>query len=159
MGQEIERKFRVTGDGWRSGQRVRICQGYLRLDAACTVRVRLKETNDGKHAQAYITIKGKTEGATRPEYEYEIPTDDAQELLEQFCQRPLIEKHRYVLQDAGMTWEVDEFLGENAGLVVAEVELTDADQTFEQPDWLGEEVTDDSRYFNAMLTQHPYSQW
>jgi len=157
MGREIERKFLVTGEGWRTGQRTLIRQGYLRLDEACTVRVRVKRRDEQE--QAYITVKGKTEGATRAEYEYEIPADEAGELLEQFCQRPLIEKHRYVLEHAGMTWEVDKFLGENAGLVVAEVELTDADQTFTHPDWLGQEVTEDQRYYNAVLTQHPYSQW
>lgn len=159
MGQEIERKFLVVGDDWRSGQRTTIRQGYLSTEPARTVRVRTKENAVTKQRHGYLTIKGKSTGAARAEYEYEIPIDDATELLNQLCLHPLIEKHRYEVNHAGMTWEVDEFFGENAGLVVAEIELDAADQPFERPDWLGNEVTDDRRYFNAALSQHPYKAW
>ncbi|MCB0061244.1 MAG: CYTH domain-containing protein [Caldilineaceae bacterium] len=159
MGQEIERKFLVTGDAWRCGECTTIRQGYLVTDKARTVRVRTKERAETGDTHAYLTIKGATSGAARAEYEYEIPLTDAQELLDQLCIRPLIEKHRYTLQHAEMTWEVDEFFGDNAGLIVAEIELDDADQSFAKPDWLGKEVTDDHRYFNAALTQHPYREW
>lgn len=159
MGQEIERKFLVNGDGWRSGTRTTIRQGYLVTDKERTVRVRTKETADMSSTHAYLTIKGKTTGAARAEYEYEIPVADAQELLDQLCFRPLIEKHRYTLHHETMTWEVDEFFGENAGLVVAEIELEQEEQEFVKPEWLGKEVTDDQRYFNASLTNHPYHEW
>ncbi len=159
MGQEIERKFLVTDDAWRSGNRTTIRQGYLSREKARTVRVRTKADGTTSTVHAYFTIKGATAGAVRAEYEYEIPVADADELLEQLCLRPLIEKHRYTLNHEGMTWEVDEFFGENQGLVVAEIELEEADQTFTSPPWLGKEVTDDPRYFNAALSQHPYTQW
>lgn len=156
MGQEIERKFLVTGDGWRTGHCTTIRQGYLSIEPARTVRVRTKVSET---ATAYLTIKGESSGAARAEYEYAIPVDDANELLDTLCRRPLIEKHRYTLDVAGMSWEVDEFFGDNRGLVVAEIELDDADQSFTKPEWLGEEVTEDPRYFNAALTQTPYKSW
>ncbi|MEZ4674012.1 MAG: CYTH domain-containing protein [Caldilineaceae bacterium] len=159
MAQEIERKFLVTGDGWRSGQRITIRQGYLSTEPERTVRVRTKADSTTGKTHAYLTIKGNTEGASRAEYEYEIPVDDTNELLDRLCQRPLIEKHRYTLEHGDMTWEVDEFFGDNAGLVVAEIELESADQHFIHPPWLGQEVTNDHRYFNASLTQHPYREW
>ncbi len=106
-----------------------------------------------------MTIKGKSVGASRAEYEYEIPILEAHELLDHLCQRPLIEKIRHRITQGAVTWEIDEFLGENAGLVVAEVELADADQKFEKPAWLGQEVTDDLRYFNSSLVTHPFTQW
>ncbi|MCB0061838.1 MAG: CYTH domain-containing protein, partial [Caldilineaceae bacterium] len=147
------------GDGWRSGRCTTIRQGYLSVDPERTVRVRTKEDRGSAVAHAYITIKGKTVGTARAEYEYEIPVADANELLDQLCLRPLIEKHRYTLPFGAMTWEVDEFFGENQGLILAEVELEDVAQNFAKPPWLGEEVSQDSRYFNASLTQHPYTQW
>lgn len=159
MGQEIERKFLVSGDMWRSGRCMIIRQGYLSVEKTCTVRVRTKADVATAVTHAYFTIKGKTEGAVRAEYEYEIPVADANELLEQLCRQPLIEKQRYTVQYEGMTWEVDEFFGENRGLIVAEIELERADQEFARPPWLGEEVTDDHRYFNAALSQRPYGQW
>ena len=154
MATEIERKFLVKGDQWRllaTGTIYR--QGYLSTKKDCSVRVRLAGN------QAYLTIKGVTEGCSRAEYEYPIPAKDAQEMLDNLCQAPLIEKTRYKIDYAGLIWEVDEFAGENQGLIIAEVELTDENQSIELPDWVGKEVSDDARYFNANLVQHPYSQW
>lgn len=154
MAQEIERKFLVSSDAWRelaSGTNYR--QGYLSTVKERTVRVR---TIDDK---GYLTIKGITVGATRAEYEYEIPADEANELLDNLCERPLIEKTRYKIPHGGLTWEVDEFAGDNQGLIVAEVELTAEDQEVALPDWAGEEVTGDPRYFNSNLIANPYSTW
>jgi CYTH domain-containing protein len=154
MPTEIERKFLVKGDEWRTlatGTVYR--QGYLSTKKGCTVRVRLVGN------QGYLTIKGSTKGISRAEYEYPIPAEDAQEMLGNLCEPPLIEKTRYKIEFAGLTWEVDEFAGENQGLIIAEVELTDENQIIELPDWIGKEVSDDSRYFNANLVQHPFSQW
>ncbi len=109
--------------------------------------------------QGYLTIKGSTKGFSRAEYEYPIPAEDAQEMLDHLCDRPLIEKTRYKIELAGLIWEVDEFAGENQGLIVAEVELTDENQTLELPDWIDVEVSDDPRYFNVNLAQHPYNKW
>lgn len=153
MGKEIERKFLVTGDNWRSAHAKLLRQGYLSTDKHRTVRVRVSGES------AFLTIKGLTSGATRQEFEYPIPVDDANEMLDELCQPPLIEKRRHVVRVDGMTWEIDEFLGENAGLVVAEVELQDEDQTFNRPAWLGDEVTEDPRYYNANLVLQPYSKW
>ncbi len=152
MALEIERKFLVTGTAWREAAGVRYAQGYLNRDKYRTVRVRV--AGDA----AFLTIKGLTQGATRAEFEYPIPVADAQALLG-LCEGPLIEKTRYVVQVGTTTWEVDEFHGENAPLVVAEVELTSEDAAFERPDWLGEEVTHDARYFNASLSQLPFQRW
>jgi adenylate cyclase len=154
MGTEIERKYLVKGDAWRAlaaGTHYR--QGYLNSDKARTVRIR---SAGGK---AYITIKGLTVGATRSEYEYEIPVADGNAMLDALAERPIIEKKRYKIPHAGVTIEVDEFLAENAGLVVAEVELKSEGQAFDKPAWLGEEVTGDPKYYNANLIKHPYSKW
>lgn len=154
MGTEIERKFRVSGDAWRGrGTATRYRQGYLSTVKERTVRVRVA----GDRAQ--LTIKGITVGASRTEFEYEIPVDDADVMLDELCEQPIIDKVRHVVEIDGTTWEIDEFAGANAGLVVAEVELDDADQHVTRPAWLGEEVTDDPRYFNANLVAHPYSEW
>lgn len=154
MAIEIERKFLVTGDAWkRAAVGVLYRQGYLSTDKARTVRVRIAGE------RAFITIKGMAIGIARPEFEYEIPPDDAAAMLDGLCLKPLIEKRRYTLERKGMRWEVDEFLGENLGLVVAEVELDSADQAIELPEWIGLEVTDDARYFNSSLIAHPFSQW
>jgi CYTH domain-containing protein len=109
--------------------------------------------------QGYLTIKGLTEGFSRPEYEYPIPAADAQEMLDKLCESPLIEKTRYKIDLAGLTWEIDEFAGENQGLIVAEVELSDENHIIELPDWIDKEVSGDSRYYNVNLAQHPFSQW
>jgi adenylate cyclase len=154
MAEEIERKFLVRSDGWReAGPGVVIRQGYLCLDPARTVRVR---TAAGR---GYLTLKGLTRGAVRAEYEYEIPCADAGEMLERLCERPLIEKTRHRIEWGGRIWEVDEFDGENRGLVVAEVELERPDAEIVLPDWAGPEVTADRRFFNASLVRAPYTRW
>lgn len=153
MGQETERKFLVVGDEWKQGSGILYRQGYLSTSKERSVRVR----RGG--ARGYLTIKGEMIGATRSEYEYEIPVVDADEMLEVLCEQPLIKKRRYLVEHAGLTWEIDEFLNENIGLVVAEVELKREDQPIERPTWVGQEVTDDPRYLNANLIRHPYREW
>ncbi|MDH3702956.1 MAG: CYTH domain-containing protein [Alphaproteobacteria bacterium] len=154
MAQEIERKFLVTGQAWRTlapGTLYR--QGYLSVAKECTVRVRIAGE------KGYMTVKGPTVGSSRAEFEYEIPVADADAMLDALCARPLIEKTRRRIPFEGLVWEVDEFAGDNEGLVVAEVELTDEAQKITLPDWVGEEVTHDPRYFNANLVTHPYKAW
>lgn len=154
MAQEIERKFLVVGDGWRRlGDSAEFRQGYLSTVKERTVRVRTVGE------QAFLTVKGITVGATRTEFEYEIPAGDARVMLDELCEQPIIEKTRHTVDWHGMTWEIDEFSGVNEGLIVAEVELDSADQEFPHPDWVGEEVTADPRYFNANLIARPYSTW
>ena len=154
MGIEIERKFLLANDAWRGlGQPTRMRQGYLAADPVRTVRVRI----EGE--RAVITIKSKSEGARRGEWEYEIPVSDASELLDRLCEQPLVEKTRHRIEHAGHTWEVDEFEGENAGLVVAEIELGSEDEAFDKPAWVGREVTGDARYYNSSLMRLPYSRW
>ena len=151
MGTEIERKFLMKDDSWRSlAKGTKYRQGYLNSTKERVVRVR---TIDDK---GFLTIKGITTGATRVEYEYEIPDAEATAMLDELCEKPLIEKNRYKIALGGFTWEVDEFFGENQGLIVAEVELESEDQQFEKPDWIGEEVTGDPKYFNSNLIQNPY---
>ena len=154
MGIEIERKFIVAGDGWRTTAttQTRFSQGYLSRDPARTVRVRI--AGDA----AFLTIKGATTGATRAEFEYGIPVADAQQLLA-MSDGPVVEKVRYLCPHEGMTWEVDEFLGANAGLVVAEIELVSEGQVFARPAWLAAEVTGDGRYVNANLAVNPFTRW
>ena len=152
MGIEIERKFLVVGDAWRAAPAVFYSQGYLNRDKARTVRVRIAGE------EAFLTIKGASVGASRAEFEYPIPVWDARELLA-MCEQPLIEKNRRKILHDGFVWEVDEFLGENRGLVVAEIELPAEDAVFTQPDWVGEEVTSDARYFNSNLSATPFSRW
>ncbi|XHS76990.1 CYTH domain-containing protein [Burkholderiaceae bacterium UC74_6] len=153
MGVEIERKFLVTGEDWkRSSTPQFLSQGYLNRDKQRTVRVRIAGD------EAWLTIKGQSQGATRAEFEYAVPLADAQQLLA-MCDGPRVEKNRWRVPHGGLVWEVDEFLGENAGLVVAEVELTSEDQRFDKPTWAGAEVTDDPRYFNSSLAGKPYSSW
>jgi CYTH domain-containing protein len=153
-GVEIERKYLPKGDGWRNaaGPGVVVRQGYL-ASGACTVRVRVKGDN------GYITVKGPTTGASRAEYEYPIPIEDARAMLDSLCATPLIEKTRYVVRHAGLSFEIDEFHGENAGLVLVEVELESEDQKIELPEWVGEEVTSDSRYYNSNLARNPFCRW
>jgi adenylate cyclase len=154
MGQEIERKFLVVGDAWREqAQGEVICQGYIPTQDARTVRVR--RVGD----RAYLTLKGPAVGLVRPEFEYAIPADDAQTILDTLCQPPLIEKTRYRLPQGDIVWEIDEFWGDNEGLIMAEVELTQADQLVELPDWIGQEVSDDARYYNSYLARHPFKTW
>lgn len=154
MGIEIERKFLVQGEQWKLGAtRSLLCQGYISAEPGRIVRVRI----DGDAAM--LTIKGMTTGIRRAEWEYPIPVADARSLLDELCQKPLIEKYRYRLPIGGLIWEIDEFLGDNAGLVVAEVELESESQLFDRPVWLGEDVSHDHRYANASLLQHPFSHW
>ena len=151
MPVEIERKFLVVGDGWRHGAPgQRFCQGYLAADGAvATVRVR----RAGR--AAYLTVKGKGDGLVRPEFEYSIPVEDADAMLRDLCRRPLIEKTRHEVAHAGHVWHVDEFGAENAGLVLAEVELDRPDERVVLPPWVGEEVTADPRFRNSALVALP----
>jgi adenylate cyclase len=154
MGIEIERKFLLANDDWRGlGQPTPMRQGYLAADPVRTVRVRI----EGE--RAVITIKSKSVGISRGEWEYEIPVSDASELLQGLCETPLVEKTRHRIEHAGHIWEVDEFHGDNAGLVVAEIELDAEDEAFEIPAWIGREVTGDKRYYNSSLIRLPYSKW
>ncbi len=154
MAREIERTFLVAGDAWRAlAEGVVYRQGYLSTDVERTLRVRVAGP------KGTLTVKGMTVGATRTEFEYEIPLTDAEAMLDALCIRPLIEKTRHRIEFDGLVWEVDVFAGDNHGLVVAEVELAREDQAFRLPDWIGEEVTDDPRYYNANLVAHPYKDW
>ncbi|MFN8064175.1 MAG: CYTH domain-containing protein [Vicinamibacterales bacterium] len=154
MAVEIERKFLVVGTEWQSlAEGVLYRQGYLSSAKERVVRVRTAGPD------AFLTIKGFTTGVTRLEFEYPIPFDDATAMLDRVCERPLIAKTRYRIPVGGFTWEVDQFHEENEGLVVAEIELPDANTVFERPSWVGEEVSGDARYFNANLIQHPFSRW
>jgi len=156
MRQEIERKFLVVGNGWRNaaGAGKICCQGYITAaPVGATVRVRLFGE------QGFLTIKGPTRGISRPECEYEIPAADAEYMIENLCGNRLVSKKRYTFEISGMIWEVDEFSGSNEGLIVAEIELESEDQPFGKPEWLGAEVTFDSRYTNTALALHPFAQW
>lgn len=152
MAVEIERKFLVVGDAWRDVEGKHIRQAYLCLDEGRTVRVRT--TGD----RAFLTIKGPAQGISRDEFEYAIPFSDAEHLL-QLCAEPAIEKIRREVPFKGFVWEVDEFFGANAGLVIAEIELDTESEEFALPEWVGAEVTDDARYFNSALALAPYSTW
>jgi adenylate cyclase len=154
MGKEIERKFLVKSSAYQElapGTHYR--QGYLNSQKERVVRVRT--IND----QGFMTIKGITSGATRVEYEYEIPAKDATEMLDDLCEQPIIDKVRYKVPMGDFVWEIDEFHGMNEGLIVAEVELIAEDQEFPKPDWIGEEVTGDAKYYNSNLILHPYTNW
>lgn len=155
MGKEIERKFLVNGTGYRKNSTMTYYkQGYLSVDKERTVRIRIIGE------KGFITIKGKNEGISRPEYEYEIPVKEAGEILNNLCLKPIIEKYRYIYKHLDNTiWEIDEFLGENEGLIVAEIELPTEDTVFTKPDWIGKEVTDDPRYYNSNLIRNPFKQW
>ena len=155
MALEIERKFLVANDDWRQAVERRVCirQGYLNQAKACSVRVRTVEN------RGWLNIKSVTIGAQRHEYEYEIPYADAEEMLNTLCQGPLIEKVRHFVPYLGYLWEIDVFEGDNAGLIVAEIELHSPDESFPTPPWLGQEVTEDARYYNTCLAQNPYKAW
>ncbi len=153
MALEIERKYLLVSDEWRSqGLGKMIRQGYLSREPERTVRVRICDE------QAYMTVKGRAHGITRVEIEFAISLDHANELMS-LCLQPLIEKTRYEIWHAGMKWEVDEFHGANAGLIVAEIELPSEETTFEKPVWCGKEVSQDFRYANSYLSQHPFVDW
>jgi adenylate cyclase len=160
MGTEVERKFLVIGEAWREQvtEAVHIVQGYLaRPDAAhpgaATIRVRTKGQ------RAFLTIKGPSAGIARSEFEYEIPADDARAMLDQLAQGPVVDKVRHLVPVGAHVWEVDVFAGDNAPLVMAEVELGAADEPFDLPAWAGRDVSDDGRYYNANLALAPYSTW
>ena len=154
MAKEIERKFLVHPRKWSDlGAGLPIRQGYLCATKKSSVRVRTYGD------RAYVTIKGHTTEITRDEYEYEIPFKDATEMLDGLCIHPLIEKTRYRIPFGGHTFEVDEFIGVNLGLTVAEVELKSADEKIELPDWIDREVSDDPRYYSSNLSAKPFSTW
>ncbi|MCC5637299.1 CYTH domain-containing protein [Nostoc sp. CHAB 5844] len=154
MAKEIERKFLVQGDAWRKlGTGSVYRQGYIATQKAVTVRVRIANN------RGYLTIKSPIVNYSRSEFEYEIPVADAQEMLDTLCDRPLIEKVRYKIELNGLIWEIDEFDGDNKGLILAEVELSDAQQQVEIPEWIGEEVSTDRKYFNSNLAKFPFSKW
>lgn len=155
MGIEIERKFLVQSDAWRAAttSRQRLTQGYLCREPSRVVRVRVAGE------QGFLTIKGAPQGLARLEFEYPIPTADARQLL-QLADGPVIDKWRHLCPAGeGQVWEIDEFLGDNAGLIVAEIELQDEAQAFARPEWLGAEVTEDKRYLNANLAVRPFKSW
>ncbi len=161
MGLEIERKFLVTSDAWRAAAHavIPMAQGYVNDTAAiesgaqkASVRVRIQGDT------AFLNLKSREIGHTRQEFDYPIPVEDARALLA-LCVGGLIDKRRHLVRHGGLLWEVDEFLGDNAGLVVAEVELEHADQPIDLPEWAGDEVTDDVRYYNLALAAHPYTTW
>jgi adenylate cyclase len=155
MATEIEHKFLLRDDRWRSQveRSARLRQGYLISDARCSVRVRVAES------QGFLNIKSGTLGIQRSEYEYPIPLAEAEEILDTLCAKPLLEKTRHYLKFDQHLWEIDEFSGENAGLIVAEVELSRIDEPFARPDWLGKDVSYDIRYYNSQLARHPYQTW
>ena len=155
MATEIERKFLLASDDWRSEvqESTRLIQGYLARGSQTAVRVRIK----GDTAQ--LNIKHTVDGINRLEFEYPLPLQDAQEILERVALRPLIDKTRHHVRRGRHLWEIDEFHGDNAGLIVAEIELNDPDEPFDRPRWLGKEVSEDVRYYNSRLSERPYSQW
>ncbi|MDG4553927.1 MAG: CYTH domain-containing protein [Candidatus Competibacter sp.] len=155
MAMEIEHKFLVRDDRWRRKieRSVRMRQGYLTSDARCSVRVRVAG------GQGYLNIKSGTLGIQRSEYEYPIPLAEAEEILDTLCEQPLLEKTRHFVHFGAHLWEIDEFEGDNAGLIVAEVELSRPDEPFDRPDWLSTDVSHDIRYYNSQLARHPYRTW
>ena len=155
MGLEIERKFLVRGESWRESvtHQVSIKQGYLTNEIRLVTRVRISGN------QAFLTLKGATDGIRRSEFEYEIPLADAQAMLASLSDGSVIEKTRFFVPIENHMWEIDIFDGDNAGLIVAEIELRDEAENFVKPDWLGEEISTDARYFNANLIRHPYMNW
>lgn len=155
MATEIERKFLVKGDSWRDAvlSQERIMQGYLANNQNATVRVRVK--GEG----AFLTIKGATQGISRSEFEYPIPVEDAEAMLAELPVSPPIDKVRYLVRHGDRVWELDVFAGDNAGLVMAELELEREDQPVELPDWAGDEVSADPRYYNVNLARHPFKHW
>jgi adenylate cyclase len=155
VGIEIERKFRVINDSWRERvlQRTLLRQGYIANTRRASVRVRLAGE------AGWLSVKAMARGLSRAEYEAAIPSQEANEMLDQLCEGPLIEKWRHIVVHQGSEWEIDEFLGANAGLVIAELELESEDAVFARPPWLGVEVTHDERYYNFRLSEKPYRHW
>ena len=154
MKKEIERKFIVLDQSYKNLGNYKYCiQGYIPSNNEPLIRVRIIGN------KSYLTIKSDVNGITRLEYEYEIPIQDAKDLLELYCQESIVEKNRYIISYKSTIWEVDEFLGGNKGLVVAEVELTSEDQEYDSPEWIGEEVSTDKKYYNYNLAHHPFQKW
>ena len=155
MALEIEKKFLVDKNKWEAiekSNRSFIKQGYILTDSHKTIRIRQTDS------KSYITIKGSNVGAIRPEYEYEIPYEDAEELIDKFAVSS-ITKIRYIIEYKNKKWEVDEFLGDNEGLIIAEIELKDENEEFELPEWIGKEVTDIEKYYNSRLSEVPFKKW
>ena len=153
MATEIERKFLVANSSWKNNTEGSLFkQAYLNSHPDRTVRVRITDK------KAFLTIKSKNKGISRQEFEYEIPVSDAEALL-RLCETPPLEKRRHLIPYGNHVWEIDEFSGINQGLVIAEIELKTETEFFEKPEWLGEEVSDDPRYFNSQLSVHPFTQW
>jgi len=154
MGIEIERKFLLQNSDWKefSDNGVQIKQGYLNSNTERTVRVRILDE------KGFLTIKSKTVNITRQEFEYEIPLEEALQLLK-ICEKPLIEKKRFKVLVDNIIWEIDEFKGDNKGLIIAEVELQNEDQQVTLPNWIGKEVSNDDRYYNSSLIQTPFASW
>lgn len=155
MATEIERKFLLKDASWKAlaDEGTQYSQGYLLGSQKASVRVRIQGE------RAFLNIKSATIDITRQEFEYEVPLDEAKEMLETLCGKPLISKKRYHLKSENHLWEIDVFQGDNEGLVVAEIELADENEYFVQPDWLGDEVSDDERYYNVSLVKHPFKNW
>jgi len=155
MAKEIERKFLLKSDTWcdEVDSSCRYAQGYMSSSEKVSIRIRISDE------KAYLNFKSATLGISRTEYEYEVPLADADDMLANFCEGPLIEKVRYFVKRGDHTWEIDVFEGDNTGLVVAEIELQTEDESFDVPDWIGAEVSDDPRYYNVCLVTHPYCQW
>ena len=155
MAIEIERKFLLKNDSWRDhyGKKMELRQGYLSCSEDCTVRVRVSDE------KAWITVKGRSHNITRSEFEYLIPKADAENMLLEFAAENIVEKIRYFIDYKGAEWIVDEFFGRNRGLVLAEIELSSENLSYEKPAWIGEEVSNDYRYCNSNLSQNPYSTW
>ena len=154
MGLEIEKKFLIKNDNWKQfvSEEKEITQGYLNANPNRTVRVRIA----GK--LGFLTIKSKSKGSGRSEFEYEIPIEDATELIE-LCEKPILSKTRFIVKFENHKWEIDVFEKENKGLVVAEIELSKEDEFFLTPDWIGKEVTEETKYYNSQLIENPYSEW
>ncbi len=155
MATEIERKFLLLNEDWRAivESDMQIVQSYLATNEFSSTRIRIQDD------KANINIKSATLGISRTEFEYAIPVDDAQLMIDELCVKPVIEKTRYIVNHMQHTWEIDVFSGDNEGLIVAEIELSSPDETFEKPSWLGEEVSNDARYYNVCLVKNPYKTW
>lgn len=154
MGTEIERKFLLRNESWRAGASGTFFrQGYLNSSKERTVRIRTAGD------KAFLTVKGPAVGATRAEFEYPIPLDECNAMLDTLAEKTLIEKKRYRIKCGDLIWEIDEFFGDNKGLIVAEVELQSEGQRIDKPSWVGDEVSGDPRYFNSNLIKHPFTKW
>ena len=155
MATEIERKFLVINDDWRGivESEMQIVQAYLGNNEFSSTRIRIQDD------KANINIKSATLGISRTEFEYDIPVVDAQLIIDDLCIKPVIAKTRFIVEHMNHTWEIDVFSGDNEGLIVAEIELSSPDEAFEKPSWLGEEVSNDARYYNVCLVRNPYKTW